>query len=313
MEFDTAVQVKQQLTSLLGIDAGRIRSDRPRIALGYAPKRDSSEFEIALRATSEKDLDRALDKGIDAKVRALTASEIDIRITGPKRVELPTDAVQPGPLCIGASVGHYLTTAGTLGFFAQRIADGVIGIVSNNHVLARCDQGREGDDILQPAPYDGGVRPLDVVGSLAGTFPRLNVADPVVDCAFARLRDGIAYDPVSIAESLTLKPVVGPIGNTRVVMKKGRTTGLTTGRISALGLDNVDVEYPFGTVFLNRQIEIASADGNVFSKPGDSGSLIVDSVGNPIGLLAVGSFDCRLSYANPIGDVLSTLGVTFLI
>lgn len=312
MEFETAVQVKQQLTSLLGIDASRRRSDRPRVALGYMPKPDSNEFQIALRATSERDLHRVLEKGVDAKVQALTASEIDIRITGPKKIGAPGEPAGPGPLCIGASVGHYLTTAGTLGFFARRITDGVIGIVSNNHILARCDRGKEGDDVLQPAPYDGGVRPLNVIGALAGAFPRLNVAAPIVDCAFARLRDGISYDPFTIAAGVALKPIPGPLGRQRDVMKRGRTTGVTVGRISAIGLDNVDVEYPFGTVFLNRQIEIASTDGQPFSKPGDSGSLVVDLDGNPVGLLAVGTFDCRLSYANPISDVLSALGVTFL-
>jgi len=311
MEFETAVQVKRQLSSLLRIDGVRIRSDRPRVALGFAPKADSNEYQIALRATSEAELARVLAKGVGDKVQALTASEIDIRITGPKKVGLPTEPVPLEPLRIGVSVGHYQTTAGTLGFFAQRIADGAIGIVSNNHVLAGCDRGKDGDDVLHPGAYDGGVRPLNVIGTLAGNFPRLNVAAPIVDCAFARLRDGVEYDPSTIAPGITLKPYPEPIGGQRIVMKRGRTTGLTEGRITAIGLDNVDVEYPFGTVFLNQQIEIASTE-RPFSKPGDSGSLIVDPEGNPIGLLAVGTFDCRLSYANPISAVLSTLGVTFL-
>lgn len=311
MEFETAVQVKRQLSSLLRIDGVRIRSDRPRVALGFAPKADSNEYQIALRATSEQELDRVLDKGIGTKVQALTASEIDIRVTGPKKVTPPDERVPCEPLRIGASVGHYQTSAGTLGFFAQRIVDGAIGIVSNNHVLAGCDRGKDGDDVLHPAAYDGGGRPLNVIGTLAGNFPRLNVAAPIVDCAFARLRDGVEYDPSTIGPGITLQPYPKPIGRQRVVVKRGRTTGFTEGRITAIGLDNVDVEYPFGTVFLNQQIEIASASGP-FSKPGDSGSLIVDPDGNPIGLLAVGTFDCALSYANPISAVLSTLGVTFL-
>jgi hypothetical protein len=245
-------------------------------------------------------------------VQALTASEIDIRITGPKKVTVPAGPAPLEPLRIGASVGHYQTTAGTLGFFAQRIADGAIGIVSNNHVLAACDCGKEGDEVLHPAAYDGGVRPLNVIGTLAGNFPRLNIVAPIVDCAFARLRDGVPYDPSTIGAGITLKPYPKPIARRRDVVKKGRTTGLTDGRITAIGLDNVDVEYPFGTVFFNQQIEIESREGVPFSKPGDSGSLIVDPDGNPIGLLAVGTFDCRLSYANPISAVLSTLGVTFL-
>lgn len=312
MEFNTAVQVKRQLSSLLGIDSVRIRSDRPRVALGLVPKAAEDDYQIAVRATTEEELERALRNGVGSELQALTASEVDIRITGPRKVTPPAEVARIEPLRMGASVGHYLTTAGTLGFFARRVADGVIGIVSNNHVLAGCDRGKEGDAILHPAPYDGGVRPLNVIGALAGNYPRLSTAGPIVDCAFAPLRNGLAYEPFTIGAGLRLQPTLRPIGRQRVAMKRGRTTGLTEGRITAIGLDNVDVEYPFGTVFFNQQIEIASSGGIPFSKPGDSGSLVVDSEGHPLGLVAVGSFDCTLTYANPIGAVLSTLGVTFL-
>ena len=76
----------------------------------------------------------------------------------------------------------------------------IAGIVSNNHVLALCDRGRENDEIVHPGARDHGVRPDNVVAYLAHGYPRLDVLKPLVDCAFARLRDGIPYDPEKLTD-----------------------------------------------------------------------------------------------------------------
>lgn len=314
MELSEALHAKQEIFSALGLSYVRTRAEEPRFSVGISvPEQSASRFRVAIRARSHEELEDARAQGRLAVFARYPASELDIQITGP----IAAQPVGPAPmakrrLSIGSSIGHYLCTAGTLGFFARRTADGVIGMVSNNHVLAVGDEGEDGDDVLHPAPADKGSRALDVVGYLAGDYPRLDEEAPVVDCAFARLRGGISYDASTIAPDLRLKADPAPLSLQRDVLKKGRTTGLTRGRISAVDVDHCDVEYGFGIVVFDRQIEIVSTGDGPFSRPGDSGSLIVNPYGHPVALLAANTLDCRLHYANPIDDVLSALGVTVL-
>ncbi len=313
MDFDAALQVKQTVTTLLGSGGEHTRGRRRQVAVGVATTQDSRDFRIAIRAQSQADLDRAWEKGMEETVRKVSDDELDVRITGPIVAGQPIDAVSPEyPLRIGASVGHHLRDAGTLGFFARRLSDGVVGIVSNNHVLALSDRGRENDEIVHPGAFDRGVRPEHVIAYLARGYPRLDVRKPLVDCAFARLRDGIPYDPITIAKGLKLNPASINLGEQRDVMKCGRTTGLTHGRISAVALNNIDIDYGFSIVIFNQQIEIEPAGDTPFSKPGDSGSLVVNPDGHPVGLMMAGTRDGLVSYASPIATVLSSLGITVL-
>jgi hypothetical protein len=314
MELSEALQAKQRIFSALGLSYVRMRSEEPRFSVGIAlPERSPGNFRVAIRARSRQELDDARAQGRLAIFDSYPESELDIRITGPIVASPPGEAtVASKRLSIGASIGHHLCTAGTLGFFARRNSDGVIGMVSNNHVLAMGDEGEEGDDILHPATSDHGSRALDVVGYLAGDYPRLDEETPIVDCAFARLRSGIPYDASTIAPGLRLKAEPAPLELQRDVLKKGRTTGMTRGQIISFEIDHCDVEFDFGIVVFDRQIEIASVGDEPFSRPGDSGSLIVNPDGHPVALLASATLDCRLHYANPIDEVLRVLGVTVL-
>jgi hypothetical protein len=313
MDFETALDVKQQIVDVLEIGGPRLRGDdRRRVAVGLAPATQSADFRIAIRAQTQEDLDHAFAGGMEAKVRTLALLEPDIRITGRIVANPPTESGSPHrQLRLGASVSHHRRGAGSLGFFA-RDRNGAVGIVSNNHVLALSDRGSDGDEILHPGAADNGMPPLDVVARLVGGYPRLVVDNPRVDCAFAHLRDGVPYDPVTLDTGLKLNATTVPLRDQRAVLKRGRSTGLTRGTITAVAVDNIDVEYPYpcGIVFFNQQIEITSFPGQPFSAPGDSGSLLVNPDGNPLGLVFCGSIDCRSTYANPIDDVLNALGVT---
>lgn len=315
MDFETALNVKQQIVDVLEIGGPRLRGDdRRRVAVGLAPATQSADFRIAIRAQTQEDLDHAFAGGMEAKVRALALSEPDIRITGRIVANPPTEPGLPlRQLRLGASVSHHRRGAGSLGFFA-RDRNGVAGIVSNNHILALSGRGSDGDEILHPGAWDNGTPPLDVVARLVGTYPRLDVDNPRVDCAFARLRDGVSYDPVTIDTGLKLNAATVPLRDQKTVLKRGRSTGLTRGTITAIALDNIDIEYPrpCGIVLFHQQIEITSLPEQKFSAPGDSGSLVVNPDGNPLGLVFCGTLNCLLTYANPIGDVLDALGVTVL-
>jgi PKD repeat protein len=93
------------------------------------------------------------------------------------------------------------------------------------------------------------------------------------------------------------------------VQKYGRTTGMTSGEITAINA-TVNVGYSRGTARFVKQIIVES--GTPFIGGGDSGSLLVtdDSGLNPVGLLFAGTGDGLLAVANPIDLVLDRFGVT---
>jgi hypothetical protein len=67
----------------------------------------------------------------------------------------------------------------------------------------------------------------------------------------------------------------------------------------------------------DNQIEVEGMGTSPFSRPGDSGSLVVDTQCRAIGLLFAGSTSGGrngkgLTYVNPIGDVLSSLSANLV-
>lgn len=309
MELRTALSVKEELSEIFAT-----RTTPRQFALGVAVQ-TSSQFAIAVRAPSAEQL---RDDDL-AMIRSRSAGEVSVQFTGAITPLTASDAIAASsPVRIGASVAHRRCTAGTLGFFARRKEDGAIGFVSNNHVIALEDRGAEGDDILHPAPRDGGQHPRDVIGHLDGNYPRLGLSHPSVDCAFARLASGKDFDPLSLEEGQRLSPGTAILEESPAVGKIGRTTGMTIGRISAFDLDGVSIDYSFGTVRFNGQIEVESAGERPFTRGGDSGSLVFSRQGNhPVGMVfaasAIGGFgNAGLSYMHPIDAVLDALGVTFL-
>jgi hypothetical protein len=317
MDLQSALGVKQELVETFSRHRIGLRGGPRTFALGVAPGSRSVQYQVAVRAESEEDLPpEALDE-----IERAAAGEVDVRYVG--RIEANTTggaSATRGP-AIGVSVGHFLCTAGTLGFFARRNADGSVGFVSNNHVIAAEDQGEDLDEVLHPGPADRGVRPRDVIGHLVGDYPRLKDPEPLVDCAFAKLVDGKKYDPGDLGSGQRLSTtIVTPSMGLQVsVSKIGRSTRLTRGRVSAFDLDPY-VDFSFGRIRFEGQIEFepGNDDGTPFGCGGDSGSLVFTTDGcHPVGLLFAASVlggptNCGLAYANPIDAVLKTLNVTML-
>ena len=230
----------------------------------------------------------------------------------------PTARHRPAP--IGISTGHPSITAGTIGC---RVTDGLfLFALSNNHVYAASNSASIGDALIQPGTFDGGSSSADDIGTLADYEP-LNFstgAVNVMDAAIAL----IAID----SEGPVVGNATGPDGygtpGTNVlaaaygnkVMKSGRTTGFTSGKIIGIGA-TLNVGYgEAGVALFEGQIII---DPGTFSAGGDSGSLIVHSkstkgkrvdpdIGKPVGLLFAGSQ--TVTIANPIDVVLTRFGVT---
>jgi hypothetical protein len=319
------------------------------IALGVA--RHQNTYRLAIRVQRQQLLKSPL---VD-KLVAEAKGEADVRLIGridkrggSRRASLPAPAavrtrrVSSGsrqrmiavaaavapwfrqnqrPLLIGASVGHVDVTAGTIGAFVTR--GGKRCLLSNNHVLANEDLANPGDTIIQRGAFDGGKPASDAIGTLL-TAVRLKPGGAnFVDAAVAEIDEDIDFDINRLRELIggadRRLAGLGPefLDEGQVVHKVGRTTGPTTGRVTAFDIDNVVVNYDIGNLRFDSQIEIEGTEDKAFSDGGDSGSLIVNGDMLAVALLFAGgdsggSNGLGLTYANPIHRVLKDLKATLL-
>jgi hypothetical protein len=206
----------------------------------------------------------------------------------------------------GGSIGDrnaLFCCSGTLGALVLR--DGVLCILSNNHVIARSGRATVGEDVLQPGLVDSGCSPTgsNIVGDFAGNLVPLGTAN--VDAALATARGNVdasgAILDIGVPRTSAQAATVG-----LSVMKSGRTTGFTTGTVTSTNT-TVTVQYTRGCVIglpftLTYTNQIATG---AMSAGGDSGSLLLSNDGspNPVGLLYAGS-DSTTIY-NPIQHVIS--------
>lgn len=203
---------------------------------------------------------------------------------------------QPG-FCCGGTLGALLTKNGK--FF----------ILSNKHVIALDitpgENGRVrqvGDPIYQPAGIDNNCqRPEgDRVAELSQWAPIFSDRSNLMDAAIAeivsgRVRISGSVFGIGVPDPRPHRPFLNTL-----VMKSGRSSGITYGSISGVKA-NVRVTYSYecgnGTGFtalfhdqiLIKPNTVRNAD---FSMPGDSGSLVLTSatkVPRPVGLIFAGS------------------------
>src|SRR5215212_9505207 len=238
MQLSAARDLKDEILTLLPSYVQRDDGTAPAIAVGIAPALRGGDYRVAVRPRDEAELPPAALRYLERT----TVGELDVRVTGPI-------TASRARLEIGMATAHARGRLGTLGCFARRNADGRVGFVSNNHVIAAEDAGVEGDDVLYVSGADG----KQVVARLAGDYPRLKGGRQIVDCAFALLLDDVDFEPAMIGPGELLAPApVAPTGHIEV-RKVGRTTGRTAGRISAFTLTDVLVDYSFGPVLFHEQ------------------------------------------------------------
>jgi hypothetical protein len=283
----------------------------PTMALGVVRKAEQ-DFGIAVRIQK-----RGLENSPQVEaIKKKAKGEVDVRYIGEvtKRAALPWYQKMTQPLRIGASMGHFKITAGTLGCFVRSRDDGSILILSNNHVLANENKASKADHILQPGVFDGGQDPKHKVGELLRFVKLKKVGANLVDAAVASIDATIKFDHRTLTGLGKLAGLGDPVLADDAVGKVGRTTGTTKGRVTAFELDNVVVGYGIGYLKFDGQLEIEGVDSGPFSQGGDSGSLIVDADRRAVALLFAGgdiggSNGQGLTYANPIRAVLDALKV----
>lgn len=276
-------------------------------------------------------------KIIDNSIEAEEAVRIYVRVKIPRTElathdvippsfgNLPTDVIEIGDVTAfpitrtwdrqkknrpktscGVSVGHPNITAGTLGCLVEKNND--VYILSNNHVLADCNKAATGDKIIQPGTADGGSSPGEDIAVLSDWKPIDFTGNPNdIDAAIAKLEDANRVEQEIVDIGSPLKTTASA-ALYQSVRKHGRTTGHTVGVITDLSADiwiNFGVN---GRAWFENQLAITGIYGQLFSKGGDSGSLIVDAVTlNPVGLLFAGG--TNLTFANRINEVLNYFNV----
>ena len=204
------------------------------------------------------------------------------------------------PLVGGISTGHYQITAGTLGAIVYDNITNQPLLLSNCHVLANSDTPTEeyaitGDPVYQPGLYDSQTAKLSA---------RLHRWIP--------LEDGVTSDSAlaiptveTLNEVIDIPKITGITSpeTDMIVMKSGRTTGLTEGKIISTE-SMIDVDYGYGKVRLVDQFITTH-----MSEGGDSGSIGVTTDGKVVGLLFAGSN--IVTVFNDINNVINQLGVRF--
>lgn len=291
----------------------KLTKAEPLVALGVAPGKSHDDVKLAVRLQRHS-LERS--SALLDNIRKRAKDEVEIRFVGRiAKHALPWYRQRQRPLLPGSSVGHFKITAGTIGAIAKERKTGRDVILSNNHVLANENDAKVGDAILQPGAFDKGKLPKDLVAKLAKWVDLKPNGSNLLDAAIAPITKDIDTDPLTykgigkLAGARTDPLVLG-----MAVTKLGRTTGVTRGKISALELDKVVIQYDLGLLSFDNQVEIESTGTSSFSAGGDSGSLILDEDHRGCALLFAGSETGGpngrgLTYANPITIVLKRLAI----
>ena len=243
-------------------------------------------------------------------------------LSGPARADggAQHQVKQTPPVKMGTSGGstndssRFFCCGGTLGSLILR--DGVLHILSNNHVLARSGSASAGEDTIQPGLIDVGCVPngtnTNIVGDFAGNVVPLGTGNVDVGISIARSNvdsSGAILD-IGAPRTTIQAPTIG-----LPVMKSGRTTGFTTGSITSINT-SVTIQYQKGCN-AGKKFNISYTNQimtGAMSAGGDSGSLLLSNDGspNPVGLLYAGSASTTVyNRAQDVANALSAGGHSF--
>lgn len=218
---------------------------------------------------------------------------------GPRRSVFLSPPDVPAP-------GNYVFV-GTLGAMVRDRATGATMALTNFHVACVNNTWSVGDRQVQPSLVDGGA-PTGEFGSLTRAALSENIDGAVITVD--------ASEPWTA----TVTGVGGVAGSTpatvgMAVQKRGRTTEHTFGTVASTDFTvTVDYGSDVGSQTLRHQIRINTDTSRNprFSDHGDSGSVVLDTSRNVVGLLFAGSNDGSMTFANPVQAVLDELGVDLL-
>ncbi|MHC2000898.1 hypothetical protein ACYQR9_10675 [Methylobacterium sp. CM6241] len=271
-----------------------------------------------------------------AKAMPESAEDVSIRWIGSCSIQSnppPTPPTTPitqrsyrhnGLVACGSSVHPAsIHGAGTFGCLVRDPAGTIYGM-SNNHVTGGCNHMEEGMPILTPAALDASSEASHPVPETLGRHARsIPLRSGDLRIVPAQTHDAAIFtilDPSRVTSMQgdgaydTPAQIFSPHSGVRV-KKIGRSTGQTTG--SVLGTQSAPVAFPYNSdrfrahVYIGGGLAIEGDNGQPFSGPGDSGSLVVTEDGQYAVGLIMGSMG-HLSLALPIDPTLTELGVSLV-
>lgn len=273
------------------------------VGIGYKEKGGKETSELCVKIFVEKKIKKEKLAEDDMVPKTYEKVKTDVMEVGHIEALSFTSRIRPAKP--GYSIGHYKITAGTFGCLVREVCPPCrILILSNNHVLANSNAASIGDPVLQHGPYDGGTYRADMIARLSKFVP-------------ISFGSSLRYNLVDAATALPTnqRNVIASIVNLGIpkgtveatlrmdVVKSGRTTQTTAGRVAGIDV-TVAVGYgASGTAYYRNQILTTN-----MSQGGDSGSLLLSRAERKAtGLLFAGSSSVTIH--NNIANVLMALGV----
>jgi hypothetical protein len=179
---------------------------------------------------------------------------------------------------------------GTLGLIVEK--SNKLFLITNNHVGANEDLdgltppgARKGDAITQPGAHGGGQDPQDTIARL-DKWNRLKPSAPGIANFYDFSMAEITAESKEFARPYQVMEI-GPVRGVKEinlgdsVMKRGRTTRKTIGRVTAVGVETT-VDYRGIPCHFEDQVQVVGVPESVpFSLAGDSGSVIVSASKDP--------------------------------
>jgi hypothetical protein len=223
------------------------------------------------------------------------------RVNRPVPIGVSFGVSYPGGTCNGGTIACRLTGV---------LPDGTpaLFLLSCNHVVAGVNQAPIDSHLLQPAKVDNGC--IEDEEDYIGTLQMYRVLQlgglaNRVDAGLVRTTESNAgsatpADGYGLPKSQPLTATVGML-----VQKYGRTTSRTYGRVTGVN-STIVIAYPAGNVLFRGQLIVSNrAPSTVFTRPGDSGALVVTDPGRePVGLLIAGNSTGTVGILNQIQEVL---------
>lgn len=308
-------QAAQEILSIRKINLICVDDDRNSVIVYTHRALTKSEIE-ELPVRADKDVSFEFRKGILPVIRNSTSGS-------------------PPAGCSDLHKGRY--TCGSSVFVGNAVGAGTFGCIvadphgnlfglSNNHVTGGMSFSGADLPITAPGALDvcpGSPDPFTIGHHRAalpltlGSPDNANVANNF-DAAIFRIKEPDAVSSMQRRHFDTPSLVAAPKPNT-VVEKVGRTTGLTRGTVvgRAIAPEPVFVrlnEFNFqGLIYFEDFWIVEGLNQQVFSMPGDSGSLIcfrpAQGEAAAVGILFAANTSKSLTYIAPLDKVVASLGV----